>query len=93
MIHKRVVVSGEVQGVYFRDSCRTEARKLGIAGWVRNLADGTVEAVFEGEPDAVDRMVAWAHHGPPTASVDRVEVFDEEVEGLVGYAVRPTGRR
>jgi acylphosphatase len=85
---KRVLVSGFVQGVFFRDSCRSQAQRAGVAGWVRNLDDGRVEAVFEGEPAAVDRLVAWAHDGPPHAAVRAVEVVDEEPEGLARFEVR-----
>lgn len=85
---KRVLVSGMVQGVFFRDTCRSEAQRAGVTGWVRNLDDGRVEAVFEGEPAAVERLVAWAHHGPPHASVRGVEVVDEEPEGLRRFEIR-----
>ncbi|MQS04355.1 acylphosphatase [Streptomyces sp. OF1] len=84
------MVSGVVQGVFFRDSCRAEAAAQGVAGWVRNLPDGTVEAVFEGTPEAVERMVAWARVGPPAASVNGVAVRDEEPGGRGGFEVRPT---
>ena len=90
MIRKRVIVSGDVQGVYFRDTCRRTALKLGVAGWVRNLPDRTVEACFEGASDGVDKLVDWAHHGPPLAIVDRVLVYDETPEGLYGFEIRPT---
>jgi acylphosphatase len=80
-------VSGRVQGVWYRDSCRAEARRLGVAGWVRNLRDGRVEAVFEGEPDAVEAMVSWCHEGPPHALVTRVEVADEPPEGETAFRV------
>ncbi|MCQ4041364.1 acylphosphatase [Streptantibioticus rubrisoli] len=90
MIRKRVIVSGDVQGVFFRDTCRRTALELGVAGWVRNLPDQTVEAVFEGAPDTVDQLVAWAHHGPPLAIVDRVLVYDDVPEGLHGFEIRPT---
>jgi acylphosphatase len=92
MIRRRVVVSGQVQGVFFRDTCRREAARRGVAGWVRNRGDGTVEAVFEGQPEAVDAMVAWARTGPPDAVVARVDVTDEPVDGAVGFAVRGTPR-
>jgi acylphosphatase len=85
---KRVLVSGHVQGVLFRDSCRSEAQRAGVAGWVRNLYDGRVEAVFEGEPSAVDRLVAWMHRGPRNAVVRDVDVYDEEPEGLSGFEIR-----
>lgn len=90
MIRRRVVVTGDVQGVYFRDTCRTTAGGTGVAGWVRNRPDGTVEAVFEGPPEAVAEMVAWSHEGSPLAIVDRVEVVEEEPEGLTGFEIRPT---
>ena len=88
MIRRRVVVAGRVQGVFFRASTREQARGTGVSGWVRNRADGTVEAVFEGPPDAVERMVAYVRHGPPRAQVERVEVVEEQPEGLRGFAVR-----
>jgi acylphosphatase len=84
---RRVVVHGRVQGVFFRDTVRRRASERGIAGWVRNNPDGTVEAVFEGEPDAVESMVRYAHRGPRGAEVERVELADEEPEGLSGFAV------
>jgi acylphosphatase len=90
MVCKRVIVSGEVQGVYFRDTCRATATEHGVRGWVRNLPDHTVEALFEGDPAAVDRLVAWAHDGPVAAQVERVHVTDTEPEGLHGFEVRPT---
>jgi acylphosphatase len=93
MTRRRVVVSGEVQGVYFRDTCRRTAAEHGVTGWVRNRSDGSVEAVFEGRPDDVDRLIDWAWQGPPTAVVDEVAVYEEEPEGLTGFAIRPTGGR
>jgi acylphosphatase len=90
MIRKRVVISGDVQGVYYRDTCRRLASAAGVAGWVRNRADHTVEAVFEGAPGSVDRLVAWTRQGPELAIVDDVEVFDETPEGLSGFDIRPT---
>ena len=86
-IRRRVVVHGLVQGVFFRDSCRREARSRQVAGWIRNNPDGTVEAVFEGEEDAVTALVDWAHRGPPTAQVSRVEVTEEQPEGLSSFRV------
>ena len=86
-IRRRVVVRGNVQGVFFRDSCRREARSHRVAGWVRNNPDGTVEAVFEGGEAAVLSLVDWAHLGPAGAQVSRVEVADEEPEGLSGFRV------
>jgi acylphosphatase len=88
MIRRHVVVSGRVQGVYFRASCRDEARSASVAGWASNEPDGTVHAVFEGEPDAVDAMVAWCRHGPPRAVVADVEVTEEEPRGEEGFHAR-----
>jgi len=85
---RRVVVHGNVQGVFFRDSCRREASSRGVAGWVTNRPDGAVEAVFEGEPDAVSAMVEWCTSGPRGADVDSVEDSSEEPEGLSGFEIR-----
>jgi acylphosphatase len=87
-MRRRVVVHGHVQGVFFRDTARRLAERSGVAGWARNNADGTVEAVFEGDPEAVERLVEFAHTGPRGASVARVDVHDEEPEGLTGFSVR-----
>jgi acylphosphatase len=92
VIRRRVIVSGDVQGVYYRDTCRRIAIEQGVAGWVRNLPDGSVEAAFEGSPDAVALAVEWARHGPPTALVDAVDAYDEEPENLTGFEIRPTPR-
>ncbi|MEU9499512.1 acylphosphatase [Streptomyces sp. NPDC048196] len=88
MIRRRVVVSGTVQGVFFRDTCRRTAEARGVSGWVRNVRDGSVEAVFEGDPESVQQLVEWAHQGPPAAVVDAVSVTEEEPEGLPGFEVR-----
>ena len=85
---RRIVVHGGVQGVFFRDSTRDEAERTGVAGWVTNRGDGAVEAVFEGEPQSVERMVAFAREGPTQADVRDVQVSDEEPEGLSGFSVR-----
>jgi len=77
-----------VHNVWFRDACTREARARGVDGWVRNLADGRVEAIFEGPPAAVETLVAWSHDGPPRAKVTQVEVQDELVAGEAGFAVR-----
>ena len=87
-MRKRVVAHGRVQGVFFRDSTRERAEAAGVAGWVANRPDGTVEAVLEGDPEAVEAVVAWMQDGPRRAEVDRVEVNDEEPEGLSGFVVR-----
>ncbi|WP_343217771.1 acylphosphatase [Kitasatospora sp. SID7827] len=82
-----MLVSGTVQGVFFRDSCRRAAAEAGVAGWVRNLPDGRVEAVVEGDPDAVEQVVGWLRHGPSRAVVEGVEVIEEQPEGLLVFAV------
>ena len=87
-MRRRVVVHGRVQGVFFRETTRRLAEDEGVTGWVRNTWEGTVEAVLEGPPDAVERLVAFVHRGPPSAEVERVEVFEEDEEGLTGFAVR-----
>jgi acylphosphatase len=87
-IRRRVVAHGRVQGVFFRDATRERARSRGVAGWVTNRSDGAVEAVFEGEPDAVDSMVRYVREGPGRADVADVEVHDEAPEGLGGFEVR-----
>jgi acylphosphatase len=87
MIRRRIVVHGHVQGVFFRDSTRRLAEREGVAGWVRNRADGAVEAVFEGEPHGVERLVAFVGEGPRDAQVDRAEVTEEEPEGLRVFRV------
>lgn len=79
---------GDVQGVFFRDSTQKEAQRRGVAGWVTNRSDGAVEAVFEGEPGAVEAMVSFCNEGPSRADVERVEETDEEPEGLDGFDVR-----
>jgi acylphosphatase len=88
MVRRRVVVSGEVQGVFFRDTCRRQAHAHGVTGWVRNCPDGTVEAVFEGEARAVEAMIEWVRKGPPTADVSRVEVTEEEPAGERSFRIR-----
>ena len=86
-VRRRVVVRGRVQGVFFRDSVRSRARASGVAGWVRNRADGAVEAVFEGGPDPVERLVRFCETGPRGARVTSVEVFEEAPEELEGFGV------
>lgn len=87
-VRRRVVVHGRVQGVFFRDSVRQRARAHGVAGWVGNRADGAVEAVLEGEPEAVERVVRFCRTGPARAEVRNVEVVAEQPEGLRGFEVR-----
>jgi acylphosphatase len=85
---RRVVAHGKVQGVFFRDSTRREAERLGVAGWVTNRRDGAVEAVFEGEPAAVEALVDFCRAGPGRARVERLEESPEEPEGLEGFRAR-----
>jgi acylphosphatase len=84
---RRVVVHGFVQGVFFRDTVRRRADAAGVSGWVRNNRDGTVEAALEGDGEAVERLVAFCRRGPRDAQVERIEVFEEEPEGLAGFRV------
>jgi acylphosphatase len=87
VIRRRVIVDGRVQGVWFRESCRREAEAGAVRGWIRNRADGCVEAVFEGDEPAVDRLVAWCRHGPPRAVVTSVSVREEPPEGDRAFRV------
>jgi acylphosphatase len=87
IVRKRVVVHGRVQGVFFRDETRRLAEWHGVAGSIRNTTDGTVEAVFEGPPDLVAKLVAFCEEGPRGAAVERVEVYEESPEGLRGFRV------
>jgi acylphosphatase len=88
VVRQRVVVSGHVQGVFFRDSTRREAARHGVTGWVRNRGDGAVEAVFEGPRSAVAALVEFCRAGPRGASVADVSVDEEQPEGLTGFEVR-----
>ncbi len=88
VLRYRVLISGRVQGVFFRDACRRLAEQHGVAGWVRNLPDGRVEAVFEGEDEAVRRMVDWAHGGPRLAEVSGIAVQAEPPEGLATFRIK-----
>jgi acylphosphatase len=82
-----VWIEGVVQGVFFRARCSEQARRRGVAGWVRNLPDGRVEAVFEGRAAAVETLLAWCRRGPPGARVDRVETADETPLGEAGFRI------
>lgn len=88
MVRRRIIVHGRVQGVGFRYSLARAALSRGVAGWAGNRADGTLEAVFEGNPEAVESLVRFSEHGPRGAKVDRVEVFKEEPEGLKRFDAR-----
>ena len=85
---RRVTVHGRVQGVFFRASTRDQARAHGVDGWVRNCHDGAVEAVFEGEPEAVEKMLEFCRQGPRWAQVSAIDVAEEPPEGLRGFHVR-----
>jgi acylphosphatase len=87
VIRRHVLVSGRVQGVFFRDTCRNLALASDLRGWVRNNPDGTVEAVFEGEPGAVEKLVSWTRRGPADAQVDAVDVRDETPVGEATFRV------
>jgi acylphosphatase len=88
VIRRRIIVRGQVQGVFFRDSMHRLARQRDVSGWVANRRDGTVEAVLEGGEGAVERLIEFAHRGPRGAQVESVDVFNEEPEGLTGFSVR-----
>ncbi|NJE08068.1 acylphosphatase [Thermococcus sp. M39] len=87
IVRAHLRIYGRVQGVGFRWSMQREARKLGVNGWVRNLPDGSVEAVIEGERERVEALIGWAHQGPPFARVTRVEIKWEEPKGEKGFRV------
>ena len=86
-VAKRIVVSGRVQGVFYRDTCRREANRLDIAGSAQNLPDGTVEVIAEGEPDAIDELIAWCKKGPAQADVDSVDVSDAAPTGAASFKI------
>jgi acylphosphatase len=87
-LRAHVFVSGRVQGVYYRANTRDTAQERGVDGWVKNLDDGRVEAVFEGDRDAVESMVEWCHEGSPQANVEEVAVEYGEPHGETGFEVR-----
>jgi acylphosphatase len=88
VIRCRVLISGQVQGVNFRHTCRMMAQDRGVHGWVRNLPDGRVEAVFEGQPADVEHLVEWSRHGPVLAAVSDIAVQSEPPEGLTSFLIR-----
>ena len=87
-IRRRVVAHGQVQGVFFRSSVQERAQAQGVAGWARNRADGAMEACFEGPQGAVEALVAWCADGPDSARVTRLDVVEEEPQGIRGFRVR-----
>ena len=85
-----VLITGRVQGVAFRDFARAKAQELGLVGWVRNVRDGRVEALFQGPPDRVESALAWCHEGPPEAEVKDVHTHDEiPTDDMSSFSVRP----
>ena len=82
-IRRHVLIKGMVQGVNFRNATKQEADQLGIVGWVKNLEDGRVEAMFEGTPDAMQRMIEWCKRGPPAAVVEAVQVRSESAASIL----------
>lgn len=91
MITRHLKISGRVQGVYFRESTRLRAREFKVTGWVRNRADGTVEAMVQGEPEAVEQMIEWARRGPESAKVSNVEIeVSEEADRYELFEITPT---
>jgi acylphosphatase len=88
MIRRRVIVKGDVQGVFFRQSCQREAVARGVAGWIHNNNDGTVEAALEGDPDTVEGVVSWMRVGPSGAGVTGVKIIDEPVLGEHTFRIR-----
>ncbi len=88
MTRTRVLISGRVQAVFFRQGAWEQAKALGLGGWVTNLPDGRVEAVFEGPAERVDEAVAWCRQGPPWADVESIETHDEDPEGLDDFYIR-----
>ena len=87
-VRRHVLISGDVQGVFFRETTRRRATEAGVSGWVANRADGRVEAVFEGPAEAVDELVEFCRQGPTAATVDDLDVQSEEPEGLTGFDAR-----
>ena len=90
MIARQLKIRGRVQGVGFRYAMRHEAMRLGVSGWVRNRSDGSVEAVAQGEGDAIEALIAWARQGPPAARVSEVEITAAEDPPYSGFELRPT---
>lgn len=89
MVRARLIISGRVQGVFYRASCRREAEGRGLLGWVRNLPDGRVEALLQGPKETVEAMVAWCYRGPEEAEVTNIEVaYEPPANDLSGFRIR-----
>ncbi len=88
-LNVHVIISGRVQGVWFRANTKQKAEQLGLTGWVRNTPDGCVEAVFEGEERLIKEMIKWCHKGPSLAKVEKVEVKNQNlIGGFDGFSIR-----
>ena len=85
MIRRRLLVSGRVQGVFYRDTCRSTAESAGVGGSARNLPDGRVEVILEGEESAVDKVIAWCRRGTPQSRVERIDISEEDPLGETGF--------
>lgn len=88
LVRVHLFVEGRVQGVNFRYNIYQEATRLGVSGWARNLADGRVEAVYEGPPEAIDELLAWTRQGPEWARITNIAIEDEEPRGEQGFGIR-----
>lgn len=88
VVRRRLIVTGRVQGVFFRDSTRAAAEHAGVHGWALNRPDGSLEIVLEGPPAAVESVIAFCRQGPDKATIEDVEVHEEEPEGLTGFEIR-----
>jgi acylphosphatase len=88
---RHLIIEGRVQGVWYRESMRIEAERLGVTGWVRNLPDGAVEAMLQGTPDAVDALIRWAWDGPPAARVEAIRI-DPGSGTYASFERRPSAR-
>ena len=81
MVRRHIFLSGRVQGVFFRENTKNKAKELGVFGWIKNLADGQVEAVFEGSKEDIEQIIEWVKKGPPLAKVEKVEVLEQKYQG------------
>ncbi len=89
MVRARLLISGRVQGVFYRATCRDQAATRGLSGWVRNLSDGRVEALLQGQPGKVEDMIQWCYRGPDGARVSGIDVaYEEAADDLAGFGIR-----